>query len=85
LRLWDALLKALGQRGWTAAIEGEYWRPKTVLEKDGAKVYVRMVENSVRTLHVPTAEERERMKKSPHFHDVPEYDVKATDELAFGL
>lgn len=85
LRIWDALLKALESRGWSTAIEGERWRPKTVINKDDVKIYIRMTEKSVSTPHIPTAAERDRMKKYPAFHGVPEKGSKLSGELLLGL
>lgn len=85
LRIWDALLKALESRGWSTAIEGQRWRPKTVIAKDDVKIYIRMIEKSVSTPHIPTADERDRMKKYPTFHGVPGKDTKLSGELLLGL
>jgi hypothetical protein len=85
LRIWDALLKALEARGWSASIQGQRWQPKTVISKVGVKLFLRMRERSVSTPHVPSAAEKERMKRYPAFHDVPDKDWKLSGELFLAI
>lgn len=63
LRIMDALVKALASRGMPFVVDdGEHSRPKVNVQ--GEKLLVRLSEKSTRTERQPTAEERQRMKRT---------------------
>jgi hypothetical protein len=83
IRLMDKLLRHLQAAGLKAAVpEGRQGLTVTI---EGEELEIRLYELISQVKHVPTDEERVRIKKYPEIHGVPEYDERPAGKLTLAI
>jgi len=83
VRVMDKLLRHLQGAGLKAAMpEG---RPGLTVSVEGEELEIRLYELISQVKHVPTEEERVRIKKYPEIHGVPEYDERPAGKLTLAI
>lgn len=83
VRVMDGVLKALQSAGWKfgAPQEGH----GLTVNVEGEQLGVRLYEGIGRVNHVPTEEERVRIKKYPDIHGVPEWGERPSGKLNLAI
>jgi hypothetical protein len=83
VRIMDKLLRHLEGAGLKAAVpEGRQGLTVTV---EGEELGIRLYELIGQVKHIPTEEERVRIKKYPEIHGVPEYDERPSGKLTLAI
>jgi len=80
VRIMDKLLKALAAAGYKFGVPQEE-HGMTTVTVEGEQLGIRLYEGIGRVNHVPTEEERARIKKYPDIHGVPEWDERPSGKL----
>jgi hypothetical protein len=80
----DALLKALESSGKKVKVPRE-GKPVTLVMVDGEEISIGLHEGRRKVVHVPSKEERERMRKYPAIHGVPEFDSGPSGDLTLSI
>ena len=84
LRIMDALVKALEDRGMPLRIEPDDKR-RTCLTLQGQVIAIRLVENTARTEREPTEKERQEIKKHGYTYLPDRYSYHHTGMLKLGI
>ncbi|MCE9604779.1 MAG: hypothetical protein K8U03_07750 [Planctomycetia bacterium] len=85
LRIMDALVKGLEQRGYQISVPAAERHSGTIVKGLGESFQIRLREPTVRQAHVPTAEERKSMEKYSHLSFVDKYDYVPSGKLQLNL
>jgi hypothetical protein len=85
LRIMDALLKGLGERGYKVSVPNKQWQRGTFIDALGSRFQIRLREPTLRQKHIPNEKERESIKKDPYFHFVPAWDYVLSGQLLLEL
>ena len=80
VRIMDKLLKALTAAGYKFGVPLE-GHGLTTVTVEGQQLGIRLYEGIGRVNHIPTEEERVRIKKYPDIHGVPEWDERPSGKL----
>jgi hypothetical protein len=84
VRIMDKVLKALEAAGTKVTVsQGD--RALTTVTVDGEELCIRLYEGIGRVNHIPTDEERIRIKKYPGIHGVPEWDEAPSGKLTLAV
>jgi len=83
LGIFDDLIRRVEKSGGKVVISRDR-PPKTLIQLDGVKLQVMMYELTTRADHVPTAAEREQIRRG-HGWGVPKWDFTPSGELVFKI
>lgn len=73
MRIMDALLKAIEERGMRVTVKDQEYRSKTLVEVDGEEIDVRLMEVIGESARQPTAEERLQEQRYPSLYGGRKY------------
>jgi hypothetical protein len=85
MRIMDALIKGLEDRGCKVSVPDQQWQRGTMVETMGQHFQIRLRESTKRQSHIPTEKERQEIAKYPHAHFVPTWDYVPTGKLSLDL